>query len=90
MTDINYSKERFLKLILAEQVDSEVLRANREKTAIDLVSRIRNLNGAVSYLRNQGVELPDDSQGQKEVIKDLLITGLGGSMILGSFTPRQF
>lgn len=90
MIDINYSKERFLKLILAEQVDSEVLRANREKTAIDLVSRIRNLNGAVSYLRNQGVELPDDSQGQKEVIKDLLITGLGGSMILGSFTPRQF
>ena len=43
MTDINYSKERFLKLILAEQVDSEVLRANREKTAIDLVSRIRNI-----------------------------------------------
>jgi hypothetical protein len=90
MADINYSKERFLKLILAEQVDSERLRANREQTATELVSRIKNLRGAVSYLRNQGIELPDDSDGQKEVIKDLLITGLGGSMILGSFTPRQF
>lgn len=90
MTDINYSKERFLKLILAEQVDSERLRANREKTAADMVSRIRSLNSAVAYLRNQGVELPDDSEGQKEVIKDLLVSGLGGSMILGSFTPRQF
>jgi len=90
MVDINYSKERFLKLILAEQVDSERLRANREQTATELVSRIKNLEDAVSYLRNQGIELPDNSDGQKEVIKDLLITGLGGSMILGSFTPRQF
>ena len=90
MADINYSKERFLKLILAEQVDSERLRATREQTASDMVSRIRSLNSAVSYLRNQGIELPDDSEGQKEVIKDLLVSGLGGSMILGSYTPRQF
>ena len=65
MADINYSKERFLKLILAEQVDSERLRATREQTASDMVSRIRSLNSAVSYLRNQGIELPDDSEGQK-------------------------